>query len=431
VNGQWVESKEWIDILPNGTAVATNGQHQAVFPGDIYQGQIELVTPDGKHLKCRPLGLSYFDGNKTVLIAELTNSVGVVVGSNQVVYPNAFTDFKVDLRYTYTRGGFEQDVVLRQQPPTPESLGLNPATARLQVLTEFFSPPQPAIQAVKLPVQAGLSLTDQNLDFGTMQMIAGRAFMLGANTTDAGAFVSKHWLLLNGRQFLVEEVPVDAMVEGLATLPLTVMNSSPSTHSRTVSKHLNLPRQRPAKATSKVMMIAKADLPAQGFVLDYVSITSGLNNYTFQGDTTYYISGHISLTGTTTFEGGAVIKYQAAQYLSSSSPMVFKTGPYRPVIFTAKDDNTVGETLTNSTGVPTNYYANPGLVPVIHHRAGYFRVADSVCHHRHIGLFRSSDRDQRPVCELQSGVQGNQWANSCGGQRPVCQRDHQLFNAER
>src|ERR1022692_3011571 len=101
VNGQWVESSEQIDILPNGTAVATNGQHQAYFPGDIYQGQIELVTPDGQHLKSRPMGLSYFDGTKTVLIAELTNSIGVVVGNNQVIYPNAFTDFRADLRYTY------------------------------------------------------------------------------------------------------------------------------------------------------------------------------------------------------------------------------------------------------------------------------------------------------------------------------------------
>ena len=72
VNGQWVESKEEIDILPNGTAAATNGQHQAYFPGDIYQGQVELVTPDGQHLKSRPIGLSYFDGTNSVLIAELT-----------------------------------------------------------------------------------------------------------------------------------------------------------------------------------------------------------------------------------------------------------------------------------------------------------------------------------------------------------------------
>ena len=32
-----------------------------------------------------------------------------------------------------------------------------------------------------------------------------------------------------------------------------------------------------------------------------------------------------------------------------------QTGPYRPAIFTSKDDNTVGDAITGSTGAPTNY----------------------------------------------------------------------------
>ncbi len=83
-DGKWMEASERIEILPNGTAAATNGQHQVYFPGDIYQGQIEMILKDGKHLKSRPALLSYYDGDKSVLIAELTNSVGVVVGDNQV-----------------------------------------------------------------------------------------------------------------------------------------------------------------------------------------------------------------------------------------------------------------------------------------------------------------------------------------------------------
>jgi archaellum component FlaF (FlaF/FlaG flagellin family) len=379
VNGQWVESSEQIDILPNGTAVATNGQHQAYFPGDIYQGQIELVTPDGQHLKSRPMGLSYFDGTKSVLIAELTNSIGVVVGNNQVIYPNAFTDFKVDLRFTYTKAGFEQDIILRQQPPTPESMGLNPDTARLQILTEFFSPPQPTIQTDELPVQAGLSLTDESLGFGAMQMVPGRAFLLGANATDTGAMVDKQWLLLDGRQFLVEEVPVDAILEGLAALPLTAMNANSGKNSHTASKHLKLPSQRLVKNnTSKTMMLAKADLSAQGFVMDYQTLNTSLTNYTFQGDSTYYISGTVNLYQTNTFEGGAVLKYTNNANLNviSSSVLNWQSSAYRPVIFTAKDDNTIGETITGSTGTPTNYYANPAIkFPNGPHSMQYFRIA--------------------------------------------------------
>lgn len=102
-NGQWLDSQEQINILPNGTASATQGQHQAYFPGNIYNGQIELVTPDGKQLYSQPLCLTYFDGTNSVVIAELTNSIGLVAGNNQVIYPNAFTGFSADLRYTYTK----------------------------------------------------------------------------------------------------------------------------------------------------------------------------------------------------------------------------------------------------------------------------------------------------------------------------------------
>lgn len=49
--GNWVESNEQIDLMPDGTAQAVHGQHQVHFPPDIYNGVLELVTPDGKHLK--------------------------------------------------------------------------------------------------------------------------------------------------------------------------------------------------------------------------------------------------------------------------------------------------------------------------------------------------------------------------------------------
>jgi archaellum component FlaF (FlaF/FlaG flagellin family) len=240
VNGQWVESSEKIDILPNGTAATTNGQHQAYFPGNIYQGQIELVTPDGLQLFSQPLALTYFDGTNTVMIAELTNSTGMVAGTNQVIYPDAFTGLSADLRYTYTKAGFEQDVILHQQPLTPESYGLNASTARLQMMTEFFNPPAPVVKPSGMPVQAGVALTDQKLGFGQMEMIQGRAFLLGDKGDNPGARVGKHWVEIQGRQILIEEVPVDAILNGLAALPLTAMNSGSSKVPHMASRQLIL-----------------------------------------------------------------------------------------------------------------------------------------------------------------------------------------------
>ena len=67
--------------------------------------------------KAGPLLLSFDDGTNTVPLGQLKHSGGVLAGRNQVVYPDAFDGVKADLVYTYRKGGFEQDVVLRERPP--------------------------------------------------------------------------------------------------------------------------------------------------------------------------------------------------------------------------------------------------------------------------------------------------------------------------
>jgi len=96
-NGQWNESQEQISILPQGGAAATAGQHQAYFPGDIYSGAIQVVMPNGTILNSRPTAIAYDDADSTVFLAAITNSVGYLISSNQIVYPNAFTGLQADL----------------------------------------------------------------------------------------------------------------------------------------------------------------------------------------------------------------------------------------------------------------------------------------------------------------------------------------------
>ena len=374
VNAQWVASKEEIDILPDGnSAAATNGQHQAFFPGDIAEGVIELDTPDGLKLQSRPIALSYDDGSNTVLIAILTNSPGYLFSANQVIYPEAFTGIKADLLYTYTKAGFSQDIILREQPPDPVSLGLNLQTTRLQVLTEFFNPPQPTITPMTLPEQAGISLTDKNLNFGVMEMTRGRAFLLGSDAHEGGVWVSKSWMTLQGRRFLVEEVPVVALADELAQLPVPQTASTgpkvnPALHVVSTKRPLPAPRVAKSNPSVRFMQAAQATAPSRGLVLDYVTL-SGQTAYTFRGDTTYYVSGYVGLFDTNTFEGGAVIKYATnGEIVISPGPpgtspgINWKANAYHPVIFTAKDDNSVGESF--GTGNPTGYYGNPMLYPV-------------------------------------------------------------------
>ena len=77
------------------------------------------------------------------------NSIGKIVSSNQVVYEDAFEGdgWVGDLLYTWRKGSFQQDVILRQLPRdfSPEAWGMDSASSRIELWTEFFQPPIPAI----------------------------------------------------------------------------------------------------------------------------------------------------------------------------------------------------------------------------------------------------------------------------------------------
>ena len=150
-NGQnWADSSEQIQITPNG-AVATNGQHQVAHLRGQHKHRrnaIDLLTPDSQHMRSHITGLAYFDSatSNSVMIAELQDSIGQLLQSlNQVLYTNAFTDFQADIRYEYRIGGFEQDIILRQQPPPPSAYGLNPQVPRAcKIWTRVYRSPRAA-----------------------------------------------------------------------------------------------------------------------------------------------------------------------------------------------------------------------------------------------------------------------------------------------
>ena len=372
LTGQWTPSKEEIDILPDGTAVANQGQHTVLFPADIAQGVIELTTPDGMHLKSRPLGIFFDDGSRTVLISALTNAVGYLAGSNQVIYPDAFTGVKGDLVMTYRRSGFESDVVLREQPPAPDQFGLS-QNARLQLLTEFFNPPEPIQQASAASKADGL--TDTTLQFGSTLMKQGRAFAIGTPGARPRMPVYKSWVHLNGRTFLVEEVLYRRISTQLQTLPVTA--SSPVTISRLPSSASHLyevsaTRLLPPATVSKlevgnrksemIRQLAKADAQkTPGVVLDYNQIDYDRTDITFQNGVTYYVSSEIGLYGTTTFQGGSVIKFDEQNGgFEIFSAINNQSDPSHPTVLTSVNDDSVGAIITPySSGQPGQVLTDP------------------------------------------------------------------------
>jgi RHS repeat-associated protein len=367
--GDWEESREEIEILPNNAgAMASKGQHKVVFPTEIKSGLIELQKPDGLWLRSRVWGLAYFDAStgESVLLAEVKESDGQVVGDNVVVYPDAFTDLRADLRLTYFRSGFEQDVVLRTRPPAPEEFGLNPRTTRLQVLTEFVEASQPT----KSSSQAG-ELADQSLAFGQndgqMTIGAGKAFSVdGEGETTGHVPVAKGWEQMEGRDFLIEEVLYEKIADQLQKLPAAGKYEGASLQRRGTGKTAiaglqKIMPKRYAKAApkpaTKRMAKAAPDF-SPGFVMDYLITLTSQTNYTFKGDTTYHVTGPVILSGTSTFEGNAAIKYSiAANAGITASNVVWQSASYRPVYFTSMHDDSVGEPIDGSSGDPTTSFA--------------------------------------------------------------------------
>jgi len=251
--GNWAESSEEIQIL-NGYGVAQQGQHQVVISPNVNQAPAtDLLVPDGlTRFQTHILGIAYFDASsgKSLMIAVTKDAIGQLVAPNIVLYPDSFTDLRADVRVVYTRYGFEQDIILRAQPPPPQNFGLDPNSSILQVWTEFLNPPVPQQTALILyqendpqvrQAMAQPDLIDHALDFGSMTIGQGTAFTIGDNpqnplTPDESTPICKEWNTIENRTFLTESVPYLALKPMLDTLPAVVAAiGKPSKNPRTAA----------------------------------------------------------------------------------------------------------------------------------------------------------------------------------------------------
>jgi len=369
-DGQWVESKEEIELFEGG-AIARQGQHHVTFTPNINTaGAIDLLTYDGKRFRSHILGLAYTDATSgnSAMIAVLKDSIGELVAPNRIVYRDAFTDLKADVRFTYTLAGFEQDIILREEPPSPILYGLNPATTRLEVYTEFLDPPTPAkeVSVIKQESDPALratmaepDLTDEWLHFGAMFIGHGHAFPLNEDAGDpwpaSGVPTGKSWEQREGRNLLVEKVEFASIQPHLLQLPkaAAIDKPNPDKNKSLLAQFASPPAR--AKGSTPPIQMASATKKNKGFVLDYF-LMGNSSNFTFKSDTTYLVKGAFTLSGTTTIEGGTVIKYtnDTANRLLITGPINCRTDPFHPAFFTHKDDNTVGEII--GSGTPSNYF---------------------------------------------------------------------------
>jgi hypothetical protein len=359
-NSVWLDSVEQIEPVPGG-AQATQGRHQvqwAAKAGNSGGVTTTIITPDGKQLSSSVFGLAYYDlaTGSNAAIAGLTNCTGAIIQPNQVLYASPFSNLNADVLYTYTKAGLSQDIVLHANLPPPDAYGLSDATSVLQCYTQFFTNPEPQITAVT----NGDVEDAQVIDFGDMKMGVGDTLFLNAQgeSITAGT-VTKQWVRVNNSTYLIEAISYQTISNQLQQLP-HASNLTPSRGSIRRLAFQEPPPTRPsAFAKDRTpMKLAQAGPAKPRLKIDY-ELLSNSTNLTLQGDSTYFVSSLVNITGTLTIEGGTVVKYTntAAGQIKSTN-IICLTGPYSPGVLTSMNDNTVGAPISGSTGSPSQGLAS-------------------------------------------------------------------------
>ena len=372
-DGEWLETKAEFQLFPGG-AVAQQGPFQLIIAPDVSQeGLIDVLTPDGKRLRASPRWLAYYEPGtgKAEIIAAVKPCQGQLVSPNVVVFFDAFDDVLAAIRYTYQPWGIEQEIVLLDPDPLkPVEWGFNNPQGEvvLEMWSEFHEWPQPD----KITNNAIDGRGDVMLDFGQAQLGSGKAFPLGDEDTSIPVF--KAWSTVEQRQFLIEAVRQTDLEPLLVGIPKQAQRAKPGPGAR------NLAQRKPAQGRSGIIAQAKErergrerrresasirparDLLGQGISIDYSVVTS-TTDLTLEAAKTYYVTNTVTLSGTTTIEGGTTVKFAnitngTAPKFTINGAINCLTDQYRPAVFTGKDDNTIGETISGSSGTPgTNRYA--------------------------------------------------------------------------
>jgi hypothetical protein len=253
-----------------------------------------LVLSDGKRLRSHVLGLRLTDSStgRSWWIAQVKDTVGEIVPPNQVWYRDAFEGLAADVRCVAGRGGFEADVVLRENPELPPDF--TPEHTLLEVITEFLDPPEVVVRPV--PLDPATGLVDEDPDFGTMIMTRGKVFVIptdgrAAEALDPGPVVRKQWQKTGERTLLIEAIPLLTLRPLLAALPVRKLTSD---------RPAELPVLSPAfasKTRTGPLQLASQTRSDTGVVIDWTTVVASPDPYTFTNGETYLVPGPVTLSG--------------------------------------------------------------------------------------------------------------------------------------
>ena len=338
------------------------------------ENAVEVLSVDGKVFECSPVFVALRDGTgQSVLVAAVQDAQGRLVAPNVVQYDLAL-DGGLDaaVRYSYTRRGLEQDLLLFDPASqlVPEDYGLEAASCFVELWSEFVSSPEAQI----IPIENNGQVDDVTIQFGSTRIAQGKAF--STDNEELAIRVRKRFGDVEGRRWLVEMVPLASALalfeqsgQGAAA-PVKGSKIRQMAKRKVVKGDPALvaqvpPRRRVARSASvtplpRSSMLASAPANRRSFVLDFQLFnTTNLTNFRFQGDRTHHIAGAVTLSGTSVWEAGSVLKYTNGAKVKVTGPVDFQGSPWRPVVMTSIDDSSVGEVVR--TNALSGYYADTAL----------------------------------------------------------------------
>ena len=384
-NGQaWTPSAPSF-IMVNGAFVADGVQHRIRLNPDIYgESAVRVTSLDGILVQSTPIAIALYDpvdGSSSV-IGTITNSFGVLLDTNAVLYESAFDGVCANVVYSLDRCSFAQDVEFTGRlDPTDFGFSTN-HPIRIQIWTEFYQVPVPDI--IKQPIyieqdpavrnqMVTPDLIDEAIGFG--EYVLGHGYAYTAPTPaqpdgNAGIVAKEMVQTSDHRVFLIESVPYSTIAAGLQTLPPCITAGGHAGVLRKLNREsflASLPSLAPkvqATAPSRLgsKRLASAGDKSRKVVIDYIATIGGTLNSTtvFQSSTNWFVSSAVTCNGQVTIEGGTVFKYQTNASIRLNNTLICKGSMYRPIYFTGVDDDTVGDTLN---GWPGSYYTGTIKTP--------------------------------------------------------------------
>lgn len=281
------------------------------FKSDISTGSFSIFSQignTGKILKSKPVGIAYLNASTKdyTFITTLQSSTGVVNG-NTITYSDAFQN--CDLEYVIEKGHLKQNLIIKSKVGFPASP--YPASDTWVVVVTKFD-----LANYELPMLTGDAETDTPYD-GTNPIetdigqfkFSDQAFTLGEATDNNGSSMSVKKRLINvsGNHYLLEGVPYS--------------------------------------------FLASAAYPV---LLDYTTVSGTIGSDTTWNAGTYYISSTVTVSSgvTLTIAAGQIIKGASGASLTIAGTLTVNGTSASPVYFTSMNDDSVGDSITGSTGTP-------------------------------------------------------------------------------